>query len=188
MAIEDFEQVLKTIEPIAKEKETHMRDAIAIKERLLVTIRGEKVLGRKVFWALEYSGQGKKKAHMKLTMMDYNNYDIKKCSGRDEWERTILHLRETKSPRWLALREIKFAFHVFAAQSLDIKLELSSMMRAKCGASQTLRLHMQRTARAEEPLSPADSPTKPTDGRMPRYDHASYRPFTEKMSTFESPV
>ncbi|KAJ8879346.1 hypothetical protein PR048_019954 [Dryococelus australis] len=39
VATEDFEHVLKITEPIAKKKDTYMRDANIIKERLLVTLR-----------------------------------------------------------------------------------------------------------------------------------------------------
>ncbi|KAJ8875951.1 hypothetical protein PR048_023859 [Dryococelus australis] len=39
MATEDVGHVLKIIEPIAKKKDTHMRNAIPIKERLRVTLR-----------------------------------------------------------------------------------------------------------------------------------------------------
>ncbi|KAJ8881642.1 hypothetical protein PR048_018128 [Dryococelus australis] len=72
MAPEDFEHALKIIEPITKKKDTYMRDAKTIEERLTHYFkRGEKVLDTKVFWALEYSVQGKKKAHMKLNTMTH---------------------------------------------------------------------------------------------------------------------
>ncbi|KAJ8888687.1 hypothetical protein PR048_008179 [Dryococelus australis] len=38
MVTEDFDHVLKIIEPVAKKKEADMRDTVAIKERLLVSL------------------------------------------------------------------------------------------------------------------------------------------------------